>query len=302
MPTPDPSLHDPGRLRALVSLLSDESPRVCAEARRALLEHGARATSVLEDAIDGGDARLRARARLLRDELRLQSLESAMRSLGERIDHDTGALEEGCVLLARTRAHDVDGDAVRAALDAMADDLGTRLGSERRPAVVVDGMARFLARELGFQGNQRNYYDPDNCLIDRVLARRLGIPLSLSTIWLFVARRLEIPLVGVGLPGHFIVKHVGEEPGLFVDPFHGGRVFGERECLRFFDERSIEFDASFLLPMTDGAILLRMMRNLVQMHRSRGNTAQIELLQRLKRCLIGQETDRRELGTGEAER
>ncbi|MBM4014423.1 MAG: hypothetical protein FJ293_05595 [Planctomycetes bacterium] len=302
MPPPDPSLDDPARLRALVSLLADANPRVCAEARRALLQHGSYATAVLDEAVEGGDARVRARARLLRDELRLQSLEAEMRRLGERIDHDDGALEEGCILLARTRSPDVDADAVRAGLDAMADDLGMRLGTAREPAVVVDVMARLLARELGFQGNQRNYYDPENCLIDRVLARRLGIPLSLCAIWLFVARRLEIPLVGIGLPGHFLVKHVGDAPGIFADPFHGGQVFGERQCRRYFEERSIEFDPSFLQPMTDGAMLLRMMRNLVQMHRSRGDVARIQLLQRLKRNLIGEEVERPELGAGESER
>lgn len=307
MPPPDPTRpevphHDPDRQRALVSLLSDENPRVNAESRRALIQQGVHALPALERAIAGEDARLRGRARLLRDELRGRLLEIEIRELGERLDHDESALEAGCVLLARTRDFDLDGASVRAALDAMADDLGSRLGAERDAAAVVAGMTRFLSTELGFQGHLRNYYDPENCYLDRVLARRLGIPISLSAIWLFVARRLEIPLIGIGLPGHFIVKHVGAEPGLYIDPFYGGRVFSERECVRYLEARSIEFEPSLLLPMTDGAMLLRMMRNLVQMHRARGDVARIQLLQRMKSMLVGEEVSGPELGAGEAER
>jgi len=301
---------DPSRLHALISLLSDDSPRVVAEARRVLRDLGPAALGGLEVAIDSADARLRGRARLMREEVRGGLLEKEMRRLADRIDTDENALEAGCILLARTRDFDLDVAAIPAALDAMADDLGSRLGSQRgsrpgaarEPAVVVDAMTRFLSRELGFHGAQRNYYDPENWFVDRVLARRIGIPISLSAICLFLARRLDLPLIGIGLPGHFIVRYGASEPVLYIDPFHGGRVFGERECQRFLQERSVGWDPSYLLPMSDGAMLLRMMRNLLQIYRSRGDAGRVALLQRMKGVLVREEVSGKELGAAEPER
>jgi regulator of sirC expression with transglutaminase-like and TPR domain len=288
---------DKARLRALpaiVSLLSDENSRVVAEARRALLDHGAKSLPYLDVAIEEGDAKLRARARLVRDDVRVHLLERDFRQLGERLDRDPAALEEACVLVARTRDPDLDPATVRAALDAMADDLGSRLGTNEDPATVLDVMTRLLARELGFQGNQRNYYDPDNSYLHKVLERRTGIPISLCAIYLFVARRLSIPLVGVGMPGHFVLRHARSEPALFVDPFGGGRILNEADCLRYLEaEGEGGYDPTWLLPMSDGAILLRMIRNLLLIYRNRGDVARQQLLQRLKGALVGEETSPR---------
>jgi regulator of sirC expression with transglutaminase-like and TPR domain len=292
----------PGRLQALVSLLSDESPRVVAEARRVLRKYGADALPALAEAIAAPDARLRARARLARDEVRLALLEDELRAIAPRLDRDPRALEDGAILLARTRDHDLDPATVHAALDAMADDLGTRLEGERSPVAVVARMTRFLARELGFQGNQRNYYDPDNSYIDRVLQRRTGIPITLSTIYMFVARRLRIPLVGIGMPGHFLLRHAGAEPALFIDPFGGGRVLSENDCLRYLEEGEFGYDPSDLLPMTDGAILLRMIRNLTLIYRNRGDLRRRDVLMRLKRLLVGDEAPDPEVKEADGER
>ena len=292
---------DESGLRALVSLLSDENARVVAEARRALKSHGRRAIRYLDEAVAGGDAKLRARARLAREDVRLQMLEDELRAIVLRLDHDENALEEGCILIARTRAPDLEPATVRAALDAMADDLGTRLPRSANPVAVTNTMTRFLARELGFQGNQRNYYDPDNYYIHKVLERRTGIPISLSSVYLFVARRLGIPLVGIGMPGHFILRHARAEPALFLDPFGGGRILTEADCMRYLEEGEFGYDPTWLLPMSDGAMLLRMIRNLLLIYRNRSDTQRQEILTRLKRVLVGEEVPDPEVNQAEGE-
>jgi regulator of sirC expression with transglutaminase-like and TPR domain len=288
-------------MRAMVSLLSDQNERVVAEARRALRDHGAKALPFLDVAIEEGDAKLRARARLARDDVRVHLLEHDLRRLGERLDRDESALEEGCILLARTRDPDLDPATVRAALDAMADDLGSRLTSRDDPAAVASVTTRFLARELGFHGNQRNYYDPDNSYLHKVLERRTGIPITLCAVYLFVARRLSIPLAGVGMPGHFMLRHTQAEPALFLDPFGGGRILSESDCLKYLEEGEYGYDPTWLQPTSDGAILLRMIRNLLLIYRNRGDTARQNLLQRLKNVLIGEEVRGPRLDTGDGE-
>lgn len=293
---------DPARIRALVSLLSDANPRVVDGARKALLDHGSKALPDLDDAIESADAKLRGRARLVRDDVRGRVLEGAMRQLGERIDHDEAALEEGCVLLARSRDFELDASTIRTTLDRLADGLAARLPAVREPAAVAQAISRFLGREVGFQGAPRNYYDPDNWFLHLVLERRIGIPISLSAVYLFVARRLGLPLIGIGLPGHFVVRYGAMESGLYLDPFHGGRVLDEAECVRFLEERQVDYDPSHLLPVSDGAILLRMLRNLVQSYRTRGDSSRVQFLLRMRSMLVGEEVSGPELGAGEVDR
>ncbi len=79
-----------------------------------------------------------------------------------------------------------------------------------------------LGRRHGFTGDRENYDDPDNSMLDRVLMRRTGLPILLSIVYIEAARRAEIELGGVGLPGHYVAGHFGEDPPLLVDPFAGG--------------------------------------------------------------------------------
>lgn len=85
--------------------------------------------------------------------------------------------------------------------------------------------AQLLGVAHGFTGNRQDYYHPDNSMLDLVLARRRGLPILLSVVYIEVARRASIPLAGVGLPGHFVVGHFGTDPPLLLDPFSGGLTF-----------------------------------------------------------------------------
>ena len=90
-----------------------------------------------------------------------------------------------------------------------------------------------MFRDLGFRGDRRHYYDPENSLLDRVLDRRVGIPLTLSVVMMEVARRIGVPLGGVAMPGHFLVRD-RVLPDVFVDPFDGGRTLDLAGVQRLF--------------------------------------------------------------------
>ncbi len=85
---------------------------------------------------------------------------------------------------------------------------------------------------LGFHANRQKYYDPRNSFLNEVLDRRAGIPITLSVVYIEVARRVGFNIQGVGMPGHFIVKHPSERGDMFIDPFNGGRLLGEVGCSR----------------------------------------------------------------------
>jgi len=113
------------------------------------------------------------------------------------------------------------------------DEMGRELGDE------TDGMSgpEFLAQantylfsEIGFRGNERNYYDPRNSCLNWVLDQRTGIPITLSLVYIEVARRIGRPVFGIGLPGHFVIRYDDGEFSTYVDPFNGGKLLNEHEC------------------------------------------------------------------------
>src|SRR5829696_7811715 len=131
-------------------------------------------------------------------------------------------LDEVALCIAAHADPDVDIAANLARLDDLA---------EKCPAPTLDALVTHLFRTEGFAGNRADYYDPRNSFLHEVLDRRLGIPITLSIVVLEVGRRLGVPLSGVGLPGHFLVRDKVDDR-VFIDPFHGGRLLDESACRR----------------------------------------------------------------------
>ena len=114
-------------------------------------------------------------------------------------------------------------------LDSLAAGVAPRLGEERSPFFCVNTPSQYLFDETGFRGNREDYYDPRNSLLNGVLRRRLGIPITLSLVYIEAGKRLDMPVVGIGMPGHFLVRHHAKKD-LFIDPFSGGILLSAEEC------------------------------------------------------------------------
>ena len=151
------------------------------------------------------------------------------------------------------------------ALDDMAQAVKVRLTPERYPLKVIKTLNQYLFEELGFQGNQDGYYDPRNSYLNQVIDRRLGIPITLSLVYLEVARRLEFPMVGVGMPGHFLIRPTINEMAVFVDAFHQGEILFEADCeakLQQIYGPSARLSPDYLAAVSPQAFLTRMLTNL----------------------------------------
>lgn len=107
-----------------------------------------------------------------------------------------------------------------AGLDALADEAGDRLLPGLRGGDRVRALLHVLGEQMGFQGNQGNYYDPNNSYLHLVMERRRGLPITLSLLYMAVARRLGIHLDGMGFPAHFMLRYVDEGGSWLIDPFH----------------------------------------------------------------------------------
>ncbi|MCY0993920.1 transglutaminase-like domain-containing protein [Nannocystis sp. ILAH1] len=158
-------------------------------------------------------------------------------------------------------------------LDDLAATLRARLLPDHTARERLDQLLAFVFRELGFHGNESDYYDPRNSYFHQVLDRRCGLPISLALLLIELARRVGLRVAGVGFPAHFLAVDL-DLPQLYIDPFHGGRLLTEYECrvmLRQKTQGRIEFDRNQLRPVGGRQLLVRMLNNLKSVHLSRGD-------------------------------
>ncbi|WP_022835191.1 SirB1 family protein [Salisaeta longa] len=246
-------------LEALIALL-DDSDRAVQEAVEARFnELGRAALPALRAARERVDAGLADRVEALARRLHWQSVRDAWHAVMEQAPVD---LERATFLLALYRFPDLDIGAYQQRLDRLAEAVRPRVEQAqgvRRAAII----ARFLFDEQGFQGNRRHYFDANNSYINRVLDRQLGIPISLSVLFLLVAQRLNVPVYGVNLPAHFLVKYMGPGGDAFFDPFSEGERVTQQACMRFLVQAGVEPTAEHFQAADPQAIVLRMARNLL---------------------------------------
>jgi regulator of sirC expression with transglutaminase-like and TPR domain len=146
---------------------------------------------------------------------------------------------------------------------------------EQTPATQLRSLNNFLFDELGFSGDDQDYYDPRNSYLNDVLDRRLGNPISLAVVQMELARRLGVPLQGVSFPGHFLVRLPMDEGIVVLDPFQKGRSLDAAELRRrarsHLETQDIDDQrlARMLEPASHRAILSRMLRNLKSVYGER---------------------------------
>jgi regulator of sirC expression with transglutaminase-like and TPR domain len=255
-------------------LLDDESAPV----RQALLirfaELGPAASRFLQEVTQEPDRALARHATWFLHELKFTDPVAEFRGFIRSLNYE---LETGALLLSRTVSPALDAGACCTALDRIAArcrELIVAPASAREQCRVLN---RVLFHEWGFHGNVEHYADPENSLLDRVLERRTGIPLSLSIVYLLVAQRVGLELEPVGLPGHFIVGCFGEPQPFFVDPFDRGVFLDPDEIFALLRANQIVPKATDLMPTPVREVLCRSCRNLVNHYGAAGDTAHARL-------------------------
>ena len=197
----------------------------------------------------------------------------------DEIDLATAAL-----LIAATEYPQLDIPHELGFLDSLSAGASRRFNEEREPLYCLNTLSEYLFDEIGFRGNPEGYYDPRNSFLNEVLSRRLGIPITLSLVFIEVGKRLGIPLLGVGMPGHFLLRHRDEE-GLFIDPFHQGVLLSEEEAaerMRQVTQSNIAWDSRFLAPLSNREYVARMLRNLKGIYwQTRDHQRALTMIERL---------------------
>jgi regulator of sirC expression with transglutaminase-like and TPR domain len=184
-----------------------------------------------------------------------QALLDLLAGRSSSIELDRAALE-----IARLEYPDVDVLSCLLELDRIAWAIAERAGDLSDGPRFVEAANSYLFGDLGFRGNEDDYYNPGNSCLNQVLETKRGIPITLSVIYIEIARRLAMPVHGVGLPFHFLVRY--DDPGFsaIIDPFHGGAVLNEAQCCQLLQVESL--DPSLLEPVDRRFIAMRMINNL----------------------------------------
>jgi regulator of sirC expression with transglutaminase-like and TPR domain len=265
-------------IKALIRLLSDENSKVAKAISDKLIAIGDSAVPLLLEA-EIEQPEMARRIEEVLDEIRGSRLEQELRTLAGspegRLDLETGAF-----LVARYAYPSLDVGLYRRKLDDMAQEVRERLGRRASGEEAVKTLNRYLFTEQGFRGNTRNYYEAENSYLNRVIDRRTGIPISLSVVYLLIGQRLGVPVHGIGMPGHFLVKFEAERYKIFVDCFNAGALLTEKDCARFLMQAGYGFEERYLQKSATAAILSRMLKNLGSIYQKMDETVKATRLGR----------------------
>jgi len=198
----------------------------------------------------------------------------------DRVDLACAALE-----IARDDYPDLDVAGYLRRIDQIAVHVMERLESEKTVYHRIAALNSVMFEEHGFHGNRRNYYDPKNSFLNEVIERKMGIPISLSVLYMEVAQRTGLPLYGVSFPGHFLVKYSDDRERIVIDPFNAGEVKSReslRQLLKSLYGGKVTLVDDFLEPVTKKQIIRRMLNNLKMIYLQEKNFLKtLAVLQRL---------------------
>ena len=251
---------------ALIKLLADEDPAVYHLVRKKILSYGQTAILWMQPHVLSSDPVLRRRAQEISDHLARQSADNRFLAFclsqhGEDLD-----LEQGTWLLAQTRHPDTNVAAYQALFDSYAGDLRERIDFAAKPEQILSAINQYLFSGLGFRGNEENYYEPENSYLNRVIDRRTGNPFSLCMVYLFLSRRLHLPVTGIGMPGHFLCRFQCSTDEMYIDAFNRGKLLTKNDCVKYLVQTSYGYQEGLLTPATPRRTLLRMCSTLHQIY------------------------------------
>ncbi|MGC8886074.1 MAG: SirB1 family protein [Verrucomicrobiia bacterium] len=275
---PPSGLSEKERL-ALINLLDDEDPQIYAHVREKLIECGSEISKLLKPFTINGTPLLRKRAKDIINYFAKKEADNEFLSFCLNNGEDLN-LETGVWFLAKTQYPDLNQEAYSAMLDKYAYDIALHLKHVTRGISIVNTINYYLFDELGFVGNEVDYYNPENSFLNIVIDKRTGNPVSLCTLYILIAQRLKLPIAGIALPGHFMCRFQTTTEEFYIDVFNRGRILTKADCIRYLHNTNHTMHEGFLSPVSPRNILLRICSNLHQIYQQREQLAEAEQYQR----------------------
>lgn len=246
---------------ALLTLLADDDPEVYSTIRETIIERGPAAGEWMREHRLEDDPKLRRRVKEIVAHFDRQTTDTDFLKFCLN-KSDKINVERGAWLLSRTKYPEISLPGYTAVLDNYVSELMDRIDFGASPGRILGTINFYLYQYLGFHGDMEDYYDPQNSYLSRVIDRLRGNPISLSAIYVFICRRLHLPVVGIGMPGHFICRFQTSREQIYIDPFQKGKLMTKGDCIKMLLQSGHEINDSFIAPVTPRRMLLRMCSNL----------------------------------------
>lgn len=142
-------------------------------------------------------------------------------------------------------------------------------------------LIKFVFEDLNFGGDTEDYHNPANCFMDKVINRRRGLPITLSMVVMFLARRLDMPFFGVNMPIHFMLNYISDKEEVLIDPYDNGAIVTYDQCYFFLKKNNIEPKPDHFRIASDIQIIIRCIRNLIHSYERLSQPTRIEDLKKL---------------------
>jgi regulator of sirC expression with transglutaminase-like and TPR domain len=247
-------------IKSLFKLLDDEDSGVSRAAVERLIQIGSKALPLISEYRKYAEGKIQTVLNQIIETIRFNQFKSEISNYLSSDEHD---LERGVFLVSKFAYPDIDVKKYIEMLDLMALDLKKRIYPRENLVEIINAVNRYIFREKGFRGNRENYYDPDNSYINRVMERKLGIPISLSVVYILIGRRANLPVYGVGLPAHFVVRYEFNGVEIYVDVFNSGRLMTRDDCIKLIGSSGYSYREEYFRRADSLNIIERMIRNLV---------------------------------------
>ena len=251
-------------IESLMFLLEDPDPFVQEHVQLRFMELGDRAIPLLDQIrVQTKDKEEKKRAKEVLHQLTFATLKEDFAELLLEGIGNRAQLEKAVITLARFGHPTLRESEYVKTLDHFADMIRPSLryrGNEREK---MQTLMKFIFEDLNFRGDNKDYHNPANGFIDQVIERRKGLPISLSLVAMFIARRLELPVFGVNMPIHFMLAFVGEKEEQLIDPYDQGAEVSYDQCYFFLKKNNVTPKPEHFKIASDIDILARCIRNLM---------------------------------------
>ncbi len=269
-----PASDNQSEIQALVSMMDDPDPVIYKEVSGKILHYGDDAVPFLEEELmKVKEQASRNRLEQMMKQIHLENISRGLTGwLAASPEED---LLDGWLRVTRYRYPNLDESVVRENIEMLRRDIWLEINDNLTALERIKVFNHVFYDTHGFSGNMDDYHNPDNSYVNRVLETRMGNPLSLGILYMLLAREMNMPVVGINLPEHFVLAYMGEsldpqslqvqydKPLFYINAFSGGAVFSEMEINEFLDKLKFEPIPSFFEPCPHKQILLRMLNNLV---------------------------------------
>ncbi len=251
-------------IESLMFLLEDPDPFVQEQVQLRFMELGDRAVPLLDQIrVQTKDKEEKKRAKEVLHKLTFSTLKGDFAELLLEGIGNRAQLERAVIMLARFGHPTLRESEYVKTLDHFADMIRPSLRYKRSEREKMRILMKFVFEDLNFRGDNKDYHNPANGFIDQVIERRKGLPISLSLVAMFIARRLQLPVFGVNMPIHFMLAFVGEKEEQLIDPYDQGAEVSYDQCYFFLKKNNVTPKPEHFKMASDIDILARCIRNLM---------------------------------------